>query len=311
MACTISGTVAYSYFVMPVTLAPSHPGATVAEMSDDDPGIMRAQRPPARPHRGHRPAADRRLRRLGARPPAGPRHVTVALVHGGFWREQYDRSPPTRSPRRWPATASTSPTSSTPASGCRAAAGRAPAPRVLARLESVHADTHLPDRVVVVGHSAGGHLALWLASGDHAPWVTGVVALAPAADLARGRPARPQQPRGPRAARRHPRRGTRRLGRRRPRPPAPHPPGGHRHRRARRRRAGRGRRLLRRLARRPTSRCAPPSPEAPTTSTSSTPRATPTSSCSPRSRSSPSPRTDRGVPSKVRRAASGPRHHPL
>ena len=47
----------------------------------------------------------------------------------------------------------------------------------------MHADTHLPDRVVVVGHSAGGHLALWLASGDRAPWLTGVLALAPAADL--------------------------------------------------------------------------------------------------------------------------------
>jgi acetyl esterase/lipase len=34
-----------------------------------------------------------------------------------------------------------------------------------------------------VGHSAGGHLALWLASDDHVPWLTGVVALAPVADL--------------------------------------------------------------------------------------------------------------------------------
>jgi acetyl esterase/lipase len=55
---------------------------------------------------------------------------------------------------------------------------------VLARLAAVHDDTHLPDRVVVVGHSAGGHLALWLASADHVPWLTGVVAVAPAADLA-------------------------------------------------------------------------------------------------------------------------------
>ena len=87
-----------------------------------------------------------------------------------------------RSPRPSPATASTSRAWSTHASGCRGAAGPAPAPP-LARVESVHADTHLPDRVVVVGHSAGGHLALWLASGDRAPWLTGVLALAPAADL--------------------------------------------------------------------------------------------------------------------------------
>lgn len=111
------------------------------------------------------------------------RGVTVALVHGGFWREQYDRahqSPLADALARdgfhvanleyprigmpgggWPGTGSS----------------------LLARVESVHADDHLPDRVVVVGHSAGGHLALWLASDARAPWLLGVLALAPAAHL--------------------------------------------------------------------------------------------------------------------------------
>jgi pimeloyl-ACP methyl ester carboxylesterase len=38
-------------------------------------------------------------------------------------------------------------------------------------------------RVVVVGHSAGGHLALWAASGAPASGLVATVALAPVADL--------------------------------------------------------------------------------------------------------------------------------
>ncbi|MGL5865480.1 MAG: alpha/beta hydrolase [Dermatophilaceae bacterium] len=115
--------------------------------------------------------------------PARARGITVALVHGGFWREQHDRAslsplaqalardgfhvanleyPRVRMPGGgWPGTGAA----------------------VLARAESVHVDPDLPGRVVVVGHSAGGHLALWLASAGRAPWLTGVLALAPAADL--------------------------------------------------------------------------------------------------------------------------------
>ncbi len=117
-------------------------------------------------------------------PAAGrARGITVALVHGGFWREQHDRS-------------STSPLAEAlardgfhvanleyPRIGMPGGGWPGTGTAVRDRLEAVHADTHLPDRVVVVGHSAGGHLALWLASGDHAPWLAGVLALAPAADL--------------------------------------------------------------------------------------------------------------------------------
>jgi acetyl esterase/lipase len=112
------------------------------------------------------------------------RGITVALVHGGFWREQYDR-------------AHTSPLAEAlardgfhvanleyPRIGMAGGGGPGTAAALLARVESVRADTHLPDRVVVVGHSAGGHLALWLASQDRAPWLAGVLAIAPAADLA-------------------------------------------------------------------------------------------------------------------------------
>lgn len=112
-----------------------------------------------------------------------PRGLTVALVHGGFWREQYDRA------HQSPLADALSrdgfhvanleyPRIGMPGGGWPGT-GRS----LLARAQAVHADTHLPDRVVVVGHSAGGHLALWLASAGRATWLLGVIALAPAADL--------------------------------------------------------------------------------------------------------------------------------
>ena len=116
--------------------------------------------------------------------PGRARGLTVALIHGGYWRATYDRSylQPLADglahdgfhvanleysrisvPRGgWPGTGDT----------------------VRERLDAVRADEHLPDRVIVVGHSAGGHLALWLGSQGRAPWLVGAVGLAPAADLA-------------------------------------------------------------------------------------------------------------------------------
>jgi acetyl esterase/lipase len=111
------------------------------------------------------------------------RGVTVALVHGGFWRERFDR-------------AHLAPLAQALADDgfhvanleyARAAMPGGGWPgtgtSVLGQLAAVHTDTHLPERVVTVGHSSGGHLALWVASAGRAPWLTGVVALAPAADL--------------------------------------------------------------------------------------------------------------------------------
>jgi pimeloyl-ACP methyl ester carboxylesterase len=43
--------------------------------------------------------------------------------------------------------------------------------------------THHNGKVILVGHSAGGHLALWAAATGICPQLTGTLALAPAADL--------------------------------------------------------------------------------------------------------------------------------
>jgi acetyl esterase/lipase len=119
--------------------------------------------------------------------PAGSRpHPVAVLVHGGFWWAQWDRSLMVPLAldlvgrghavwnleyRRvgepgggWPGTLTDV------AAGIDHVAAIAPA-------NGLHAD-----RVAVIGHSAGGHLALWAAAEVS---VRAVVALAPVADLRR------------------------------------------------------------------------------------------------------------------------------
>ena len=107
----------------------------------------------------------------------------VVLVHGGFWRPEYDR----RHLR--------SMAHALAAEGWTAAAieyRRVPGTpdaslndvRVALRVVPVELRGRHDGRVVVVGHSAGGHLALWAASVAPASGLAGTVALAPVADLA-------------------------------------------------------------------------------------------------------------------------------
>ena len=234
----MSGTVAYSHFCMRATLPAGtrYGGGDERRDRGHDP-----QRPPPDRTEGTGPAQtdvydvfdpDRQRARGG----------TVVVVHGGFWRGSTTAPTSGGSPRRWPATASTSRTSSTPAPGCRAAAGRAPSTSRACPPRGARADTDLPDTLVLVGHSAGGHLVTWLASEDRVPGLRRVVALGPRRRPRGRRRAAPRRRRGPRLRRRGPGRGAGRVGRGRPGAPAPHRPGGGGLRRARRHRADRRRR---------------------------------------------------------------------
>jgi acetyl esterase/lipase len=105
----------------------------------------------------------------------------VLIFHGGFWRPRYDRA------HTGPMAAAIADAGWTAASVEYRRVPREPEPTLddtsaaLALLAS-KIERH-DGRVVAIGHSAGGHLVLWLAAVRAMPALAGVLALAPAADL--------------------------------------------------------------------------------------------------------------------------------
>jgi acetyl esterase/lipase len=124
---------------------------------------------------------------LPAQPLAGPEaHPLLLLIHGGFWRQEWDRlhlRPLANALRQegfavaameyrrtgdsggWPTTFD----------DARAVVGSLPG-----LLESV-APGHTVPGLTAIGHSAGGHLAMWAAT--HCAGVVATLGLAPVADL--------------------------------------------------------------------------------------------------------------------------------
>ncbi len=109
------------------------------------------------------------------------RRPLVIVIHGGFWRPAYDRA------------------HAGPMSDALAKAGwtvatieyrRVPGKPDVTLQDVRDAVTALPGlatrhngKAILIGHSAGGHLVLWSAATIDSPAISGVVALAPAADL--------------------------------------------------------------------------------------------------------------------------------
>lgn len=116
--------------------------------------------------------------------PEEPAHRVVVLIHGGFWKAEYDRRH-TREMAR--ALADTGHLVATPEYRRVRAGGGWPVTaqdvhRAVSRLPELLAGLDLAvGPITVTGHSAGGHLALWLATTD-VP-IERVVALAPVCDL--------------------------------------------------------------------------------------------------------------------------------
>jgi acetyl esterase/lipase len=112
-------------------------------------------------------------------PATGDRPLVV-VIHGGFWRAEYDRTH-TRlmcaalRNAGWPVAA----IEYSRVAGCPDACIN-DVREALAQVPGQMPGTG----IVVLGHSAGGHLALWLASTCPPTDLVGTVALAPVADLA-------------------------------------------------------------------------------------------------------------------------------
>lgn len=117
-------------------------------------------------------------------PGGSARGVTLVVVHGGFWRPATDRA------HAGPQAAALADAGFHVAlpEYRRAANAGWPAMKsdLVAALDAIAADVDLPDAVILVGHSAGGHLVAWAATQQRLavePRILGVVALAGCLDL--------------------------------------------------------------------------------------------------------------------------------
>lgn len=116
-------------------------------------------------------------------PATTPEQATVVLVHGGFWRAQWDRA------HLRPLAAALADAGLTVAlpeyrrTGMPGGTWPGPGQDLARALAAIRADDTLPAPTVLVGHSAGGHLAVWLLHHPEAAGVLGAVSLAGCLDL--------------------------------------------------------------------------------------------------------------------------------
>jgi len=134
--------------------------------------------------------------RLPAPSTGGTPRPLVVFVHGGFWMAEYDRvhAAPLATDlasRGYPVASVEYRRIGQPGGGypgtlddVATAVGALPELVAVAQAER-GVDAFPADRPVLMGHSAGGHLALWTAARGGPEVTRGVLALAPVADLAR------------------------------------------------------------------------------------------------------------------------------
>lgn len=111
--------------------------------------------------------------------------VTVVVVHGGFWRKAYDREHALPEARAFAAAGFHVALAEYRRAGMPGGGVPGTLDDVRDLLAAVAEQPDLPKRLVLVGHSAGGHLVTWVAAQQWAAerGVVGVVSLAGVVDL--------------------------------------------------------------------------------------------------------------------------------
>lgn len=109
--------------------------------------------------------------------------VTVVLVHGGFWRADWDRSHLRPAAEALAGHGYAVAVPEYRRTGMPGGTWPGPGDDVAAALAAIRGDDALPAPTVLVGHSAGGHLAVWLLHRPEALGVLGAVSLAGCLDL--------------------------------------------------------------------------------------------------------------------------------
>lgn len=117
--------------------------------------------------------------------PVGQRRDTgVVVVHGGFWRERFDRTHAACQAQALADAGHPVAVIEYRRTGMPGGGWPGTGEDVAAALAALRADADLPERLVLVGHSAGGHLGVWAASQPWSAGLAGVVSLAGVVDLA-------------------------------------------------------------------------------------------------------------------------------
>jgi acetyl esterase/lipase len=117
-------------------------------------------------------------------PTADPTGTTVVVVHGGFWKPEWDRAHAAPQAQAFAAAGDHVAVVEYRRTGMPGGGWPGTFTDVSAAVDAILADPALPDRTVLVGHSAGGHLVALAATRPEAEALVGVVALAGCVDLA-------------------------------------------------------------------------------------------------------------------------------